>query len=262
MYLPRPSGLVTLLTDFGHRDPYAGLVHGTVLRAFGKAQVVDLCHEVPPQSVAVGGWFLASAIGHFPGGTVHAAIVDPGVGTARRLIAACAHECYWLAPDNGLLSEVLAAAAPGDVEVRCIDLAALALEPASATFHGRDLLGPLAGRISGGRYGFRALGPRCEDPITMPTLVERGSEVVHVDHFGNLITAVASPAAGGFAAVRLGGHEAPRVRTYGDAGPGALVSLVNSFGLVEIAVVGGDAARTLGAGVGDGVEIVQDGHHE
>jgi S-adenosylmethionine hydrolase len=252
---------VSLLTDFGQRDPYVGIVRGTILRAFGKAQIVDLCHEVPAQSVPLGAWFLASAIGRFPAGTVHLAVVDPGVGTARRLLAVCAHECYWIAPDNGLLSEVLAAAGD-DTEVRSVDLDALGLRAESATFHGRDLFGPLAGRLAAGRFGFRALGARCEGPVRLPALVERGAEVVHVDAFGNLVTGVAAAAAGRFGEVRIGGRSAPRVQTYGDAEAGALVSLVNSFGLLEVAVVCGDAARITGAGVGDVVEIVEDVGHE
>lgn len=259
MHLPRPSGLVTLLTDFGHRDPYVGLVRGMVLRAFGKAQVVDLCHEVPAQAVPVGAWFLRSAIERFPAGTVHLAVVDPGVGTARRIVAACAHECYWVAPDNGLLGDVLSAA-DGDAEVRVVDLEQQALRPESATFHGRDLFAPIAGRLAGGRYGFRALGPRCDDWERGTSVIDQGAVVVHVDAFGNLVTAV--PAAGSdWTEVRVGERRAPRVRTYGEARQGSLVSLANSFGLIEIAIVGGDAAQNTGLGVGAAVTIVQDDDH-
>src|SRR5262245_23209683 len=156
--LPRPSGIVTFLTDFGARDPYVGVMKGMVLRQHPKAILVDLGHEVPPQDVTAGAFWLGAAIGRFPAGTVHVAVVDPGVGTERRLLAAAAHEAFWLAPDNGLLTHVLAQDPKADV--RAIDLAHLNLRPESRTFHGRDVFAPVAGWLSGGRYSFTSLGAR------------------------------------------------------------------------------------------------------
>src|SRR5690349_13297728 len=111
---PRPSGIVTLLTDYGWSDPYVGIVKGALLRASAKLVVVDVTHDV-----AIGAFVAGALIGRFPAGTVHVAVVDPGVGTQRRLLAAAAHGCYWLAPDNGLLSTVLAGG--GGADVRAID---------------------------------------------------------------------------------------------------------------------------------------------
>jgi len=263
LHLPRPNGLITLLTDFGHRDPYVGLTKGMVLRAFGKAQFVDLTHEVPAQDVDLGAWFWGAAIGRFPAGTVHLGVVDPGVGTERELLAVCAHECYWIAPDNGLASAVLEGVAPGPggeamSEVRNVDLAAQRLSAEAATFHGRDLLGPLAGRLAGGRYGFRALGPRAAQPVLRAPITERPPQVVHVDRYGNLITNLAAPAAErtGWTGIELGDCVAPRVATYGAGEPGALVSLVNSYGLLEVATVGGSASARFDAGPGMPVALI------
>ncbi|MCA8954230.1 MAG: SAM-dependent chlorinase/fluorinase, partial [Planctomycetes bacterium] len=146
MVYARPAGVVTLLTDFGLRDPYVGVMKGAVLRSNPKAVLVDLGHELPPQDVASGAFALAAAVGRFPSGTVHVAVVDPGVGTARRLLAVAAHEAFWLAPDNGLLSDVLAAD-PG-AEARAVDCERLGLVAESRTFHGRDLFAPIAGWLA------------------------------------------------------------------------------------------------------------------
>jgi S-adenosylmethionine hydrolase len=253
MQLPRPSGVVTLLTDFGALDPYAGVMRGAVLRAMPRANVVDLCHEVPPQDVALGALFLGSAVRRFPSGTVHVAVVDPGVGTARRVLCACAAECFWLAPDNGLLSGVLAAA--GESEVRAVDTNALGLVPSGRTFHGRDVFAPLAGWLANGRYGFQALGPRCTDPHRAEDLREGPPRVIHVDRYGNLITNLGAGAIAGAAAVRIGGTRVPVAATYGDTRKDALVAVVNSYELVEIAANLGNAACVLDVGVGAPVAV-------
>ncbi len=186
---------------------------------------------------------------------MHVAVVDPGVGTARRALAACAHGSYWLAPDNGLLTAVLAEAKAGS-EVRVLDLVALGIEPRSATFHGRDVFAPVAGLVSGRRYGFRALGPRAGDPVLLaaPTA---GARVVAVDRFGNLITDVrgAEVAARRVAWVAIKGQRVAVRRTYGEVPSGAPVALVNSYDLLEIAVCQGRADEAFAAGPGEPVEL-------
>lgn len=241
---PRPSGVVTFLTDFGHHDPYVGVMKGALLRVHGKAVVVDLGHAVPPQDVEAGAFHLAAAIGHFPVGTVHVAVVDPGVGTARRLLAACAHECFWLAPDNGLLSHVLAR--DPDAVVCALDAGHLGLREVSRTFHGRDVLAPVAGWIANGRYGFSALGVRIDDAVRLDDPFVGAPRVVHVDGYGNLITNVPAAAVQGARAVEVAGRSVPVHGTYGDVAAGAPVAVVGSYGLLEIAVRGGNAAVTLG----------------
>lgn len=251
---PRPSGIVTLTTDFGTDDPYVGIMKGALLQAAPKVPCIDVSHAVPPQDVAGGAFVLWSIVGRFPQGSVHVAVVDPGVGTERRLLAAAAHDCYWLAPDNGVLAPVLAAA--GVHEVRAIDLAHLGIRPASQTFHGRDVLAPVGGWLASGRYGFSAMGPRIADAVAGDALFDLPPRVVHIDRFGNAITNVPAAAATTARAVRIGGDEAPLRRTYGDVGEGHLLAYVGSFGLVEVAVRGGSAAQTLGLQRGARVELV------
>lgn len=251
--LPRPSGIVCLLTDYGTADPYVGIVRGMVLRQNPKATLVDLGHEVPAQDVEAGAFWLHGAVGRFPPGTVFVAVVDPGVGTDRRVLAASAHEAYWLAPDNGLLTHVLAS--DPQAEVRAVDLEHLNLRPSSRTFHGRDVFAPVAGWLSGGRYGFTALGARAADPVQLPPLLGGAPRIVHQDGFGNLISNVPAAALAGVTQVRVAGRLLPVRGTYAEAAPGELLALVGSYGLLEIAVNCGNAAQVLGIGRGASVEL-------
>lgn len=248
----RPNGIVTFLTDFGHHDPYVGVMKGALLRVHPKASIVDLGHAVPPQDVTAGAFWLAAAIGHFPAGTVHVAVVDPGVGTARRLLAVAAHEVYWLAPDNGLLAQVIRRDATA--EVRALDADHLGLRGASRTFHGRDVLAPIAGWLAIGRYSFAALGPRVDDALVADGLAG-APRVVHVDGYGNLITNVAAAAVQGLTAVGIAGRTVPLRGTYRDVPAGAPVALIGSYGLLEVAVNGGNAAVLLGLQRGAPIEL-------
>ncbi|MGC3970472.1 MAG: SAM-dependent chlorinase/fluorinase [Pirellulales bacterium] len=250
--LPRPTGLVTLLSDFGLHDPYVGVMKGALLRAAAKVQIVDVAHELPPQDVDVGAFFVGALVGRFPAGTVHVAVVDPGFGTDRRLLAVAAHECYWLAPDNGLLATVLAGDAA--IDVRALDAAQLGIAPASRTFHGRDILAPVAAWLATGRYGFAALGPRVADPVLRaPDATPR---VVHVDRYGNLITNVPAAAFAHAHGVRIAGRLVARHDTYGDVRTAELLAYVGSFGLVEVAQNGGSAAKALETGRGAPIAVV------
>lgn len=250
---PRPSGIVTFLTDFGLGDPYVGVMKGALLRVHGKAVIVDLGHDIPPQDVTAGAFCLSMAIGHFPAGTVHVGVVDPGVGTARRLLAVCAHEVFWLGPDNGLLAQVLLR--DPAAEVRVLDPDHLGLRDVSRTFHGRDVLAPVAGWLANGRYGFTALGPRVTDAMAADGMAG-DPRVVHVDHFGNLITNLPAAAVQGLAAVEVGGRTVPVHGTYRDVPAGQPLALVGSHGLLEIAVHGGNAAMTLGLQRGAPIGLV------
>ena len=130
---------------------------GAVKLVHAEAEIVDLCHEVPAQDVEVGAWFLAAAVDRFPAGTVHTAVIDPGVGSDRRILAMCCASCFWLAPDNGILNRVWQ---DRNAEIRAVDLEHVGLQATSNTFHGRDLFAPLAGMLSRGRFGFQAMeGP-------------------------------------------------------------------------------------------------------
>src|SRR5258705_6312317 len=142
----KPSGIVTLLSDFGTEDPYVGMMKGVILSAAPRLAIVDLSHGVPPQNLRVGAWFLAHASAFFPPGTVHVAVVDPGVGSGRKLLVAEDAGHAYLAPDNGILGPVLSPAA----RVYELDPARFARAGASRTFHGRDILAPAAAAVATG----------------------------------------------------------------------------------------------------------------
>ncbi len=252
MQLPPPCGIVTLLTDFGPSDPYVGIMKGAVKRANLRADIVDLCHEVPPQDIEVAAFFVDATRGRFPPGTVHVAVVDPGVGGGRRCLAVCTDGCYWLLPDNGIgtpLWQDLDAC-----EVLALDIERLGIRPRSNTFHGRDVFAPIAGHLSSGRYGFRALGGRVRDAIEIER--SHAPRVVFVDHFGNLISNVrADVLEDGVTGLRVAGRIVPIVQTYSAAPRGSVVAVVNSYDQLEIAAVEGSAYELLGVGRGTPVEL-------
>ncbi len=252
MLIPPVSGLVCLLTDFGLRDPYVGIMKGVIKQHHLAADLVDLCHEVPAQNLLLGGMFLRAAVGRFPRGSIHLAVVDPGVGTSRRILALCAHDCIWLAPDNGLLQPMFCP----EMELRAVDLQALALKPESQTFHGRDLFAPLAGMLARGRYGFRALGPKVNDPVSLPATEHSGPRVIHVDHFGNLITNVTAQEIQEqqFGSVLIAGRKLPLSTLYQGTPVGEALALINSYGLLEIAVNCCSAQEVLGVGCNEPVQ--------
>jgi S-adenosylmethionine hydrolase len=259
--LPAPSGVITLLTDFGLSDPFVGVLTGVLLSRFPGARVVDLCHGIRPQAIAEAAFWLERCYCWFPGGTVHVAVVDPGVGSARAVLAAAIAGHYFLVPDNGLLATRLLEAP--DARVLAVHLAQLGLPAPSATFHGRDVFAPLAAGLASGERRFATLGvptralPCCL-PVAQRTATGASGEVVCVDRFGNLITNLeADPAQRrGATQVRVGGQSLRWLRTYADAAPGELLALVNAFGVLEIAQRDGSAERQLGVTRGAQVELV------
>lgn len=257
-----PSGVVTLLTDFGTRDPFVGVMKGVLLAFDPHLRIVDLTHEVPPQHIATGAFWLARSFRYFPQGTVHVVVVDPGVGTARRALVLAASDHYFVGPDNGVLSSLM----PHASEVRCIDRAFVQQELAarlpfadggSATFHGRDVFAPAAAWIARGGP-LADLGPPLADPaVVLPPSPPR---VEIVDHFGNLITNLDWRSDCGDPGIEIRGRRLRWVRTYGEARPGEWVALLGSFGTVEIAVRDGSAARELEVGPGETLRITSPVH--
>lgn len=252
----KPSGLVTLLTDFGLRDPYVGIMKGVLHRTRPGVTCIDLTHAIEPQDVATAGFHLAHSWRWFPEGTVHVAVVDPGVGSERAILVAEEAGHAFLAPDNGLLGAVLGAGA----RVFALDEERFALPDRSATFHGRDVFAPAAGALAGGLAPARA-GRPCEDWLRPEGEGEvvAGDEpievrVVVVDRFGNLVTGLD---VGRLALdlalweVEVGGRRIPAGRTYAEVAPGEPLALVDSYGHLEVAVRDGDAARELNLGRGD-----------
>jgi S-adenosyl-L-methionine hydrolase (adenosine-forming) len=253
-------GLVTLLTDFGTQDGYVGAMKGAILSRAPQTALVDLTHEIPRGDVARAAYVLAQAAPWYPHGTVHLSVIDPGVGSARRAVAVRAElregaMHHLVAPDNGLLTRVLHAAARVEA-AREIAHAFAGDAPISPVFHGRDLFGPAAAHLAAGG-ALAELGPAL-DPAELVRLVEPVSEqvggalrapIVHVDHFGNLVTSLridASPRG----SVRCGDTEIPAATTYSDVPVGALVALRGSEGTLEVACRDGSAAEVLGVGRG------------
>lgn len=254
----RPSGVVTLLTDFGHLDAYVGVMKGVILSSRPELCCVDLTHEIPPQDVRGASWQLAQAWRFFPRGTVHLAVVDPGVGSSRAILVAEDHGHVFVAPDNGLLGPVLSQ----EARVHSLDVERFARPDPSHTFHGRDVFSPAVAALAGG------LDPReCGAPAESwtrsgwPEVRGAGSqelsvEVVWVDHFGNLITALGTEALeGNNWTVEVGGVEIPLAKTYSDVAPGEHLALIGSCRTLEVSVRDGSAAALLAAGAGSEIRL-------
>lgn len=248
-------GILTLMTDFGGDGPYVAALKGIVLGLAPATTMVDVTHAIAPQNILEGAFVLSGIVDAFPPGTIHLAVVDPGVGTDRRLIAARIADQWFVAPDNGLLSGVLR----GRSLQEAFELTNPAMRRAviSATFHGRDILAPAAAHLlRGGRAD--ELGPAREKLVLLANFEPRSDEagligeVIFRDAFGNLITNVPAERLGGcdwtieVARDRIEGL----CRTYADRPPGSLVAVAGSAGWIEVAVVNGDAARHLSAGPG------------
>ena len=239
--------MITFLSDYGPGDEYVGVVEGVIARIAPEVRVIHLGHGVPAQDVRTGARRLARSLPFVPAG-VHLAVVDPGVGGARRAVAIRCGARWLVGPDNGLL--VPAALAFGVDEVVDVGASRWRLEPVSATFHGRDVFGPVAAHLA---LGLEPDGPRLDGDqlVRLPDLPAGKVNVVEVDGFGNLITDAALPSDG----VRIAGHDVALGRTFGDVAPGALVIYEDSAGDVAVAVNGGSAAALLGVRAGDELEL-------
>ncbi|HEY8539781.1 MAG TPA: SAM-dependent chlorinase/fluorinase [Steroidobacteraceae bacterium] len=260
-----PSGVITITTDFGHQGPFVATMKGVILTRLPDARIIDVTHEVPVYWPAEAGFWLARSFMYFPRGSVHVAVVDPGVGTSRDIIAIHADEHAFLAPDNGLLAPLVGRAR--NVSIRRVDLPAARerfnLPTPSATFHGRDIFAPIAAELAAGRARIEDLGPATsdivpawvDDPIATPEQVS--GVIITIDHFGNLITNIEAEMVKRFVrpVVRTGGHTFPLKRTYGDVRPGDFLALINSFGVLEIARAEQSAAEALGLGRGAPVTV-------
>jgi len=259
--------IVTLLTDFGTADYFVGALKGAVLASNPEALVVDITHEVPPYDVEAGAYTLRAAFETFPEGTVHVAVVDPGVGSARRAIAVEGRGHTFVGPDNGLFSYVYERVRP--TRVFQLTNRNFFRREVSPTFHGRDVFAPVAGALSRG-VGAEEMGPEVFDFLRLPSATaERAADgtlvgtVIHVDRFGNLVTNISPEELGAGsvargARLRIGGREVRRFRRFfaEDAeGAGEPFAVWGSAGLLEVAVFRDSAARVLGVGRGDKVEV-------
>jgi len=252
--------VITLITDFGPADGFVGAMKGVILGILPQACIVDISHQVPRHDVRAGAWVLWGAQKYFPDGTIHIGVVDPGVGSSRRALALQTERAIFVAPDNGLLSHVLAS----EVVVRVHELKEehYWLPRVGSTFHGRDIFAPVAAHIARG-VPLEDLGPPMDNPVTFaipkPRVEERGAvvgQVIYIDGFGNLITNLgrAGLARGREWRVYVGDRLIGPIQTaYADAEEGDLVALWGSQDTLEIAVRGGRADRALC--IGEGAEV-------
>jgi len=262
----RPNGVITLLTDFGLADFFVGAMKGVILSIHREAVIVDLTHLIPPQDIWAAALTLAESSGTFPEGTIHVAVVDPGVGSERRAVLIESARAFFIGPDNGLFTLAL----EDDPPQRVIHITneRFFRHPVSRTFHGRDVFAPVAAWLARG-VPPSEFGPEIADVVRLPIPhVERLGErhwrgqVIHVDRFGNLITNVTARdvplealRAGG--RLLVNGHEVSALRThYQEAAEGEVFALVGSTGRLEISIRQGSAATALGVDRGATVEIL------
>jgi S-adenosylmethionine hydrolase len=256
--------IITLTTDFGADSPYAAAMKGVILSINPDATLVDITHAIPAQDVRRGALVLEDVTPWFPEGTIHVAVVDPGVGTERAIVYAEIGRQRYVAPDNGLLDRLISRSPPSRI-VRVED-AEHWLRPVSSTFHGRDIMAPVAARLSLG-LAPEQLGPAVETVARLKWPEVRVSEgkirgqVIEIDSFGNLITNITGDMLIGRptdsrVCVVCGIFETWGIwRTYGQQSEGMLVALIGSSGRMELAIVGDSAAQRLGVGQGTPVVV-------
>jgi S-adenosylmethionine hydrolase len=249
--------VISLLTDFGLADSYVGQMKAAILAIAPEASIVDVTHGVPPQDVQAGAFLLWSAVEAFPAGSIHLAVVDPGVGSSRRAIAIRVRRGDILVgPDNGLLLKP--AHRLGGVEA-CVELTDSTFwrPTPSQTFHGRDVFGPVAAHLALG-VTIDRLGPAIDDPVDAagwPEPSGLNGQVIHVDGYGNLITNLPADALPEAFRVRIGHFRVPRAAFYEAVQPGQLLALVGSTGLLEVSARGTSAARLMAAQRGARVTV-------
>ncbi len=264
--VPAPSTnspAITLTTDFGVTDHYVGTMKGVILRTCPTAQIVDITHELPPYSLYAGAYAISQAAPYFPDGTVHTVVVDPGVGTERRAMVMEADDQVFVAPDNGVLTLVMA----GEARVRAYEIARrdLMLPILSATFHGRDVFAPIAAAIASGLVRPEEVGPEISGLITIHELLAQQirrdwwhGRVLSIDRFGNIITNFRFEPGTLSKTFRLeiGSHFVTDFRTtFADAPEGVVFAYLGSSDYIEVGMNRENAASRVGASVGQSISL-------
>ena len=255
------SPFITLTTDFGLTDHYVGVMKGVIATIAPEARVIDLCHELPAYGVGQAAFTIAQSYRYFPPGTVHVVVVDPGVGTARKALLVEAGGQRFVAPNNGVLSQLFE---KEHHRAWSIDAERFALKPTSGTFHGRDLFAPAAAHAAGGRAS-EYFGEPVERPMRLPPTAPKEiapgiwrGRVLAIDRFGNIVTSFAADMAeiaGRFRA-RVGEIEAAvRATTYQEAPKGEVFAIAGSSGYLELSLREDSAAAKARVAVGDVVEF-------
>lgn len=262
--------VITLMTDFGIKDGNVGVMKGVIWGICPTAQISDLSHMIQAQNIREAGYVLARGVPYFPKGSIHVVVVDPGVGTQRRPMAAHIGDWFYVGPDNGTISGWLDRAEQESWPREFVELnrPQYWLQNISYVFHGRDIFSPVAAHLASG-VSLNELGSPFTDPVRLelpkPEMMKNGwrGEVIHIDHFGNVSTNIRVENLGeairqkDAILVRLNENEIKgMVNTFGERPVGDLVALIGSTGNLGIAVVNGNAQERLGTRVGDGVEVV------
>jgi len=263
-----PNRIITIMTDFGVSSPYIAEMKGVMLSINPQANLVDVTHAIPPQDIRTGALTWPPVVSRFPAGSVHVAVVDPGVGSQRNILYASYRGQHFICPDNGLLT-MLAAPRDGKDGLSCVRKLTASeywLPEVSSTFHGRDIMAPVAAHLTNGAPPAQ-LGPELDNPVLLEIPEVRIEEKVVVgsiasfDSFGNLITDISgsllsSSGANGKLRVVCGRYETAGIaRTYKARRPGQLIALIGSTGLLELAIVNGSAAENLDVSVGAEVRV-------
>ena len=258
--------IITLTTDFGMKDPYVAEMKAAVLGIYPEATLIDISHEIKKFNIQMGAYILSAATDYFPKGTIHVAVVDPGVGTIRRSILIQTKQSFLIGPDNGLLS--LAAERAGIEHIYEISNPCFMLPVISSTFHGRDIFAPVAAHLAKGVAAFE-VGPEVNE-IVRPEFAKSvtGKEsimgkVLHLDGFGNIITNITKAKISSLAFcpqldIKLSGRKVRLkfYKTYGEAKPAEPFALIGSHGYLEIAVNQSSAAEKFEAKLGDKITVL------
>ena len=262
------SGVITITTDFGHKGPFAAVMKGVILSRLPNARVIDLAHDIPAQWPPEAGFWVSRSYQWFPAGSVHLAIVDPGVGTERDILVAECDGHVFMAPDNGLLAQLLEnCPQPRVYKLDLEKLEPLRLPVPSATFHGRDIFAPVAAELAAGRVAVSDIATPTnewtpgwiDEPEAAAGKV--AGVIVTIDTFGNLISNIDAQLIEHFSepVADIAGHQIAMQTTYGRAQPGDYLAVINSFGVIEIARAEGSAADGLGSARGAPL-VVRDGY--
>ncbi len=265
------ANIVTLTTDFGLEDPYVGQVKGAILKHNIAVRIIDICHSIQAHDILTAAVTIRTSYSYFPEGTIHLVIVDPGVGSQRRILTATDGKHLFIAPDNGILSLLFT----DDLiqTVHRVENASLFPTEISSTFHGRDIMAPVAAAVAGGME-LDKIGPATDIQscthlnLPEPTLSKSGigGQILHIDRFGNIRTNITTadlskfqPAS--FSGIRIKGHTVNNISTtYSDSPSGSLVAVIDSAGYLEIAVNRGSAAKLTKCRIGDPLTVLMEGN--
>jgi S-adenosylmethionine hydrolase len=265
------ANIITLTTDFGLQDPYVGQVKGAILKNNISVRIIDICHSIPAHDILTAAITIRTSYNYFPHGSIHLVIVDPGVGSQRRILAAAAGHHLLIAPDNGTLSLLFK---DKRIEtVHRVENASLFPSEISSTFHARDIMAPIAAALAAGMH-LDEVGPTAKisscvtldlpEPVVSDTKIE--GQALHIDRFGNIRTNITTAdlsrfQPSSFSGVRIKGHQVNAISsTYADSPPGGLVAVVDSAGYLEIAVNRGNAAQFTKCRINDPLIVLMEGN--